>query len=163
MCSPSAQQPARTRTALTTTQHNTTTQHVYIINIKMLVTLAEHTTANIYMYIPLRQYSLLSSVLYKLLYGCTGSIFRVYIVADQFRRRVHQSPPPGLEDYAEWAGLQLRIGSHPGPRHLRTRARSRPDPVRSQHRHTFRGGTQEHTSQFRSCDLSLSSHSPTVN
>ena len=52
----------------------------------------------------------------------------------------------------------------PGPRHLRAgQARSRPQPVRSPHGHTFGGGSPVHTSRYRSCDLSLSSHSPTAN
>ena len=58
----------------------------------------------------------------------------------------------------------------PGPRHLITRpdpgqisARSRPGPVWSPHGHTFGGGSPVHNSRYRSCDLSLSSHSPTAN
>ena len=47
----------------------------------------------------------------------------------------------------------------PGPRHLRTR----PDPGQIPQGHTFGGGTPAHTSRYRGCDLSLSSHSPTAN
>ena len=41
--------------------------------------------------------------------------------------------------------------------------RSRPEPVRSPQGHTFGGGTPVHTSRYRGCDLSLSSHSPIAN
>ena len=45
----------------------------------------------------------------------------------------------------------------PGPRHLRTR----PDP--GQNRLGPHKGIPVHTSRYRGCDLSLSSHSPTAN
>ena len=62
----------------------------------------------------------------------------------------------------------MNIGLNPGPRARTVKPgsrhlRARPDPVRSPHGHTFGGGSPVHTSRYRSCDLSLCSHSPTAN